>query len=124
MVIMVLLACNESTEKATETRQPIAAAASQHNAGKQLFYNKCASCHMVNKELTGPALKDVRQRWPDTLLLYAFIKNSEAVINTNAYARELWLRYNQTPMPAHPDLTDNDIREILNYIDEASATAQ
>ena len=88
--------------------------------GKQLFYGKCASCHMVNKELTGPALKGAEDRWPDKQKMYAFIRNSDSVIQTDKYARDLWLQYNQTAMTKHPDLKDEEIRAILQYIKSVS----
>jgi len=90
--------------------------------GKQLFYGRCASCHMVNRELTGPALKGAETRWPDKEKLYAFIRNSEAVIKEDKYARELWLKYNQTAMNLHPDLTDDQINQIFSYINSVSET--
>jgi mono/diheme cytochrome c family protein len=91
-----------------------------NETGKKLFYTKCASCHFVNKELSGPALKGVEERWPDKALLYAFIRNSEAVVASNKYARELWLQYNQTIMPKNEDLTDEQIRAILDYVASVS----
>jgi len=75
---------------------------------------------MVNKELTGPALKGVEDRWPDKEKMYAFIRNSEEVISKDKYARDLWLQYNQTMMNKHPDLTDDDIKSILGYIKSVS----
>jgi mono/diheme cytochrome c family protein len=91
--------------------------------GKQLFYARCASCHMVNKELTGPALKGVEDRWPDKQKLYDFIRNSQEVIKEDKYAHDLWLKYNQTIMVPHPDLTDEKIRAILDYVNRVSQTA-
>jgi hypothetical protein len=75
---------------------------------------------MVNKDMTGPALKGVEDRWPDKEKLYAFIRNSEEVIRNDKYARELWLQWNQTAMLPHPDLKDEDIRAILDYIKEVA----
>lgn len=92
----------------------------ENNEGKKLFQTKCASCHMVNKELTGPALKGVEDRWPNKQMLYAFIKNSEAVIATDSYAKTLWQQYNLTIMPPHPDLTDENITNILKYVQAVS----
>ncbi len=89
-------------------------------AGKDLFYAKCAGCHMVNKELTGPPLKGVEDRWPDKQKLYGFIRNSQEAIKTDRYAHELWLKYNQTMMNPYPDMTDDNIRSILDYINSAS----
>ena len=62
----------------------------------------------------------VETRWPDKQKLYAFIRNSQLVIRTDTYARELWLKYNQTLMTAQPDLSDTDIRAVLDYINSAS----
>jgi cytochrome c2 len=91
--------------------------------GKTLFTTQCASCHMVNKEMTGPALKGVEDRWPDTIKLYAFIRNSQQVIKEDKYAHELWLTFNQTIMPEHKDLSDDDIQAILYYIRSVSEAA-
>ena len=38
--------------------------------GKALFQANCASCHAVNKKLTGPALAGVEDRWPDKAKLH------------------------------------------------------
>ena len=117
---MLLAACGEEDKPPAETKRAISSVSTKHEAGKKLFFTQCGSCHMVNKELTGPALKGVESRWPDKQLLYAFIKNSAAVIATDPYAKSLWQQYNQTPMPAHPDLTDEHIRSILDYIASVS----
>lgn len=113
---LVLLSCGNSTpNKPAATTQKTAS-----NEGKQLFYTRCASCHMVNKELTGPALRGVENRWPDKAKLFAFIRNSQEVIATDKYAHDLWLQYNQTQMLPHPDLTDAQIRSVLDYINSVS----
>ena len=78
---------------------------------------------MVNKEMTGPALKNVEARWPDKQKLYAFIRNSQQVIKEDKYAHELWLTFNQTLMPEHNDLSDHDIESILRYIESVSEPA-
>lgn len=111
----VLISCSSSPEN-KNTSLPVVPISPALELGKQLFYGKCASCHMVNKELTGPALKGAEDRWPDKQKMYAFIRNSNSVIQTDKYARDLWLHYNQTAMTKHPDLKDEDIRNILDYI--------
>ncbi|HMP94363.1 MAG TPA: cytochrome c, partial [Phnomibacter sp.] len=120
VVAFTLAACGGGNNQIPETRREVAGNADTQAHGKKLFYSKCASCHMVNKELSGPALRGVRSRWPNEQKLYAFIRNSEAVINTDAYARQLWLNYNQTAMTKHEDLTDADIAAILQYIEAVS----
>lgn len=118
-VPFIFTACS-SPEPAPEPKTIAIENLAPNESGKKLFYSKCASCHMVNKDLTGPALKGVEERWPDKKKLYAFIRNSEEVIRSDKYARELWLEWNQTAMLPHPDLTDEDINAILGYIKQVS----
>ncbi len=85
--------------------------------GKSLFSQNCASCHAVNKKLTGPALAGVEDRWPEKKNLYAWIKNNQAFLKTgDAYANKLYNEYNKTAMNLFPNLTDKDIDAILAYI--------
>ena len=85
--------------------------------GKALFSQNCASCHAVNKKLTGPALAGVEDRWSEKKNLYAWIKNSAAYLKTgDPYATKLYNDYNKTAMNLFPSLTDQDIDAILAYI--------
>jgi mono/diheme cytochrome c family protein len=85
--------------------------------GKALFSANCASCHAVNKKLTGPALAGVEDRWPEKKNLYAWIKNSAAFLKTgDAYANNLYNEYNKVAMNQFPGLSDADIDAILAYI--------
>lgn len=90
--------------------------------GKALFSQNCASCHAINKKLTGPALAGVEDRWPDKKNLYAWIKNNAAFLKTgDPYATKLYNEYNKTAMNLFPSLTDKDIDAILGYIKAAPA---
>jgi mono/diheme cytochrome c family protein len=90
--------------------------------GKSLFSQNCASCHAVNKKLTGPALAGVEDRWPDKKNLYAWIKNNQAFLKTgDAYANKLYNEYNKTAMNLFPALSDKDIDAILAYIKSVPA---
>lgn len=120
---IILIACGnqdnaklmyEVPESASETTAMSAAA----EQGKELFMSNCASCHAVKKDLVGPALAGVQDRWPNKKLLYKYIRNSETVIKENSYAKELWLKWNKTVMTAFPNLKDAEIAAILAYIDE------
>ena len=85
--------------------------------GKALFSANCASCHAVNKKLTGPALAGVEDRWPEKKNLYAWIKNSAAFLKTgDVYANNLYNEYNKVAMNNFPGLSDADIDAILAYI--------
>lgn len=96
----------------------------QAQDGKALFSANCASCHAINKKLTGPALAGVEDRWPDKKKLHAWIKNSQAFLKTgDAYANNLYNEYNKTAMNSFPNLTDKEIDAILGYINTAAKAA-
>ncbi|QHS61473.1 c-type cytochrome [Chitinophaga agri] len=89
--------------------------------GKTLFQQNCASCHNVHKQVTGPALKGVEERWSDKKLLHQWIHNSSAVVASgDPYAVKLFNDFNKQVMPGFPSFTDKDIDDILAYIDVES----
>jgi cytochrome c2 len=90
--------------------------------GKALFTTNCASCHAIDKILTGPALRGVEDRWSSKENLYAWIHNSAAFLKTgDKYANDLYNAFNKTAMNAFPasSLSDKDIDAILGYIKSA-----
>lgn len=88
--------------------------------GKALFKANCAQCHNRNMkdDLTGPALGGVEERWDDKEeLLYAWIRNSAGVIASgDAYANELYNKWNKSVMSPFPNLKDDEIAAILAYV--------
>ncbi len=89
--------------------------------GKALFNVNCASCHQLNRKMTGPALKNVETRLAeeeglDREWLYKWIKNSAGLIKSgDAYANKIYEEYNGTAMTAFPLLSNSDIDDILAY---------
>lgn len=85
--------------------------------GKALFSTNCASCHKVDKDLTGPALMGVEDRWPDKVKLHAWIHNNSAFRATgDKYANDLFIKWNKTQMNLFPNLSDAEIDAVLGYI--------
>ena len=85
--------------------------------GKAIFQTNCASCHNVHKQLTGPALAGVEDRWPDKKLLHQWIHNSASVLATgDKYATDLYNQFNKTQMPPFPSFSNEEIDDILAYI--------
>ncbi len=99
--------------------------------GKSLFNTNCAACHQLDKKLTGPALRGVEARLNDKQGLdrewiSEWIRNSAAVLKSgDAYATKIYAEYNNTAMTAMPQLSDEDINNILAYTatEKASAVA-
>jgi cytochrome c551/c552 len=96
----------------------------QAQDGKALFNQKCASCHAIDKNLVGPALKGVEDRWDDKAMLYDWVRNSAAVIK-KGYPRAVavYNEYNKVQMTAFPELKNEDIDAILSYINTGGAKA-
>jgi mono/diheme cytochrome c family protein len=85
--------------------------------GKSLFNANCASCHKLNKKLIGPALKGVSAKY-EIDWLYSWIKNSAAMIKSgDEQAVAIYEEYNKVAMNAFPQLSNEDIDNILAYSD-------
>jgi cytochrome c2 len=94
------------------------ASVSEMSQGQKLFLNNCLQCHNIKTDKIGPKLEGVMARWDnDTTQMYAFIRNSQAVIKSG-YPRavKVFKDYNQTMMTPMPHLTDDDINNIMEYI--------
>lgn len=89
--------------------------------GEKLFKADCAACHALDKQLVGPALGGVVDRLKteqslDTDWLHKWIKDNKSLrASGDKYANEVFEKFNQTEMTAFPNLTDQEIDDILEY---------
>lgn len=97
--------------------------------GKSLFNANCAACHQLDKKMTGPALRNVEARLADEqgldkAWINAWIRNSAGVIKSgDAYANKIYNEYGGAAMTAFPQLSDEDLDNILAYTAEVKAEA-
>lgn len=88
--------------------------------GKKLYNNNCASCHFIDKDMTGPALKGARERWIENSSeenFYKWVKNSQSLVKAGeSYANQLFNDWNNSVMPAQ-NVTDSDIDNIFYYVE-------
>jgi cytochrome c551/c552 len=90
--------------------------------GAKLFQDNCATCHRVDKDLTGPALKGVDDRVKDKKLLHDWIRNNPKVLASgNKYFNDLYNKWGKVPMNVFPSITDPEIEAILKYVKEYKA---
>lgn len=92
--------------------------------GEKLFKQNCSSCHLVDKDMVGPALKGVQERWEGKIdLLHQWIHNPAKVKDVgDPYVDKLlaeWLPKGGL-MPAQM-VSDDDITAILEYIENYKA---
>ncbi|SFZ90741.1 Cytochrome c7 [Flaviramulus basaltis] len=96
--------------------------------GKSLFNANCAACHKLDKKMTGPALRNVETRLSeseglDREWIYAWVHNSSGIIKSgDAYANKVYNEYGGAAMTAFPQLSNEDIDNILAYTAEAAST--
>jgi mono/diheme cytochrome c family protein len=94
-----------------------AAPAGDAKAGEALFKANCVSCHALNKRVLGPALAGVNQKYNDEAYLIKWIKNSPAMIASgDKRAVAIYEEYNKAAMSVFPQFSDDDVKNILAYV--------
>lgn len=73
--------------------------------GKQVFYANCAACHKLDKKMTGPALRDIAQKY-DTITIQEYLRGRKTIIKSKGYNSSCLI---------FRTLTDKDISNILSY---------
>lgn len=86
-------------------------------AGKSIFNANCRTCHRLDQKNIGPALRGVSDRhsieWNKN-----FIRNSQALIASgDPEAVAIYNEFNQLAMPSHEFLSDEDVMNLLSYIE-------
>lgn len=88
--------------------------------GEQLFKAKCNTCHLVDKNSTGPILKGVKQKWTDageSDFLYEWVKNSLGLITSGKSKMAAQIKdFSPTPM-SNQTVSNEEIDAILSYVD-------
>ena len=88
--------------------------------GEGLFKAKCATCHSLKKNSTGPMLQGVKQKWADADeadMLYEWVKNSDVLISTGKSTMAAAIEgFSVTAMPAQ-QVTNEEVDAILDYVD-------
>ncbi len=92
-------------------------------AGKALFNTLCAACHKPYSKAIGPALNGVTDR-QSREWIESWVHNSAAMIASgDADAVAIYEEYNKTNMPAFPQLSSEDIGNILAYVEQPKPEA-
>ncbi len=102
----------------TASTMPAANTGADPVAGKALFNTNCAACHNLDRKMTGPALRGVTARHARAWF-YPWIANPSAMVKSgDADAVKIFNEYNKSVMTAFPQLSKQDIDNILAYTDE------
>ena len=90
--------------------------------GKALFMSKCASCHQVFKDATGPALMNVEERgkWSDHKEILKWASNPSAYMTKDPYTQGLKAKF--VSVMTNQELTLKDVDAIVSYINTTVAS--
>jgi cytochrome c2 len=124
IIVTVLISCAENKQPSlsNNTKNVDIANDAKYENGRSLYITHCGTCHSLQYELTGPPLANVQSRWQNKTLLYNYIKNSQLVIAKDAYAKALFNKYNKVEMTQFAWMTDEQIAQVLHYVDVAGNT--
>ncbi|GGD72655.1 hypothetical protein GCM10011514_40950 [Emticicia aquatilis] len=86
--------------------------------GKEIFNQNCVQCHSPTDEVVvGPGLKNISKR-KSTKWIINFTKNPQRIIDSgDKYAISLFNKFNKTQMTAFQNLSDEEIKAIIKYLD-------
>ena len=108
-------ACGNSNEKKAEPTTVSAAPANNlssnpdYQKGLELIAKSdCLTCHKVSEKVTGPAYKDVANKYENTDENVAMLAAKVQKGGTGVWGA--------IPMVAHPGLSDADAKQMVKYI--------
>lgn len=88
--------------------------------GEQLFKAKCNTCHLLEKNSTGPNLKGVKQKWTDAgeaEMLYDWVKNPPGLIASGKSKMAAAIKdFSQSQMTPQA-VSNEEIDAILGFVD-------
>ncbi len=92
--------------------------------GEKLYKANCTACHMIDKKLIGPALEGVNDKYSEEWLI-KWIKNSaEMIASGDPQAVAIYEEYNKSPMTSFLHFSDEDVVNILAYIEAAPSMVE
>lgn len=98
-----------------------AAGVERAKAGMALYKANCTACHAIDRKVVGPALGGVWDRWESEAKIVAWVQNSSKLIASgDAYANKVFNENNKSVMTAFPQLTAEQVMDILIYIKNPS----
>ena len=92
--------------------------------GEKLYKANCTACHMIDKKLIGPTLEGVNDKYSEEWLI-KWIKNSaEMIASGDPQAVAIYEEYNKSPMTSFLHFSDEDVVNILAYIEAAPSMVE
>src|SRR5665213_2990212 len=101
-----------------------AQAAPDAKKGKEIFDNTCTACHKAGAKFIGPDLTGVKKRWNgDMKKLTEYVHNPAKFFTTDPYVEKIVKDAGGTLMAGQPQLTDDQVADVIEYANAPSALA-
>jgi len=94
--------------------------------GKALFMAKCASCHQLDKDATGPKLRGILEKDPyngDKNKIHQWVRNVNTMVSADPHYVDLKTKFGSL-MTQFPEsaLPDKDLDLIISYVNTPATT--
>src|SRR5690606_33211452 len=87
--------------------------------GKANFDKYCGACHTItSKNSIGPGLAGINEKYSQEWLIKWTHNSQELIAAGDADAIRIFEQYNKVPMPPFPQLNEQEIIDILAYVEE------
>lgn len=85
--------------------------------GPSVFQAKCAICHHLHKNTTGPALSGVLDRAPYPTWFQEFVRNQDSLINLGEPYREEVMNWSVVRhQHNYNEITDDEMHQLEEYV--------
>lgn len=118
--IFFVLGLNAQEEAAEESGPKVIEAVPDADPakGKELFNSLCAACHKPYKKAVGPALHGISERRDLDWIQRWTINSRELIDSGDSQAVAIYEEYNKQAMPAFPQLSKEDVNDIVAYVEQ------
>lgn len=118
--IFFVLGLNAQEEAAEESGPKVIEAVPDADPakGKELFNSLCAACHKPYKKAVGPALHGVSERRELDWIQRWTVNSRELIDSGDSQAVAIYEEYNKQAMPAFPQLSKEDVNDIVAYVEQ------
>lgn len=86
--------------------------------GGKIFFQKCASCHIMGKDFTGPNLQGVLSRWPTKQALKEWILNWQNAVKKYPYAADAANWSPTSEQVFEGQLNNPELDALIKWLDE------
>ena len=124
LFVVVFLALNSTSSNGVTPVAEISSEPEQPelvHPGQKIFKANCTPCHRIHQKLIGPALAGVLERRDSSWVIKMIRNSSQLIASGDPTAVKLFQEYNGTQMTSFNLLSDEELRNLLEYIKVESA---